>query len=330
MKRQSIFSYLVMKQSSDLDDVFHGLPDILHTEILESAAKGDLRTMRYLIRKQADVNTSDYDKRTALHVSSACGHLEVVQFLLANGADVKRLDRWGHSAIADAMNEGHSTIEQTLRQTGMSGLKLNPNVYCPGEVTVLLMDIKNFTQSCSKLTARDVGDWISTFYTIVNQTARQLGIRTAEVRGDCCICVTGNMHNAPCGRLRSGASPDDQVTRMLLFASTLHKHLLIATPRITNVRMGIAFGDAAFLLDSEFISVHGDAVNMAARMESHAVSGMALVHVSASDRWARETCTHDQPRCILIECKGKKQQAAAIYDCTNQMFCDTMPIHYDI
>ena len=45
-----------MKQSSDLDDVFHGLPDILHTEILESAAKGDLRTSRcqYIRLRQTD------------------------------------------------------------------------------------------------------------------------------------------------------------------------------------------------------------------------------------------------------------------------------------
>ena len=132
MKHQSLFPHLVIKQTSYLDDVFHGLPDIIHTAILESAAKGDIETMRSLISKQADVNTADYDKRTALHISSACGHLEVVQFLLANGADVKRLDRWGRSAIADAIHEGHFTIEQTLRHAGIPAFELNLNVYCPG------------------------------------------------------------------------------------------------------------------------------------------------------------------------------------------------------
>ena len=78
-------------------------------------------------------------------------------------------------------------------------------------MTVLLMDIKDFTQCCSKMTTQEVGEWISTFYTVVTQTARPLGVCTAEVRGDCCICVTGDMQTAPCGRLRSEASPDDQV-----------------------------------------------------------------------------------------------------------------------
>ena len=117
---------------------------------------------------------------------------------------------------------------------------------------------------------------------------------------------------------------------MLLFASMLHDRFITAKPQTTNVRMGVAFGETAFLLDNEFISVHGDTVNMAARMESQAIPGMVIVHRSAANRWACETCTHDQPTCQPIKCKGKEPQAAAFYDCVNHAFCNMISTDYDI
>ena len=301
----------------------------LHDDLIHTAAEGDLKGVQRLIRCKAPINCVDYDMRTALHVSSACGHLDVVQFLIANGADTNLLDRWGRSAIADAIEEGHHTVEQALRHAGSPDRVMHLNMYCPGEVTVLLMDIKNFTSSCSKLSAHEVGEWVSTFYSLVDNAAGPFGVRKAEVRGDCCICVTGGMETAPCGRLRSGASAGDQVTRMLGFACILHASFLTASPRPTSVRMGMAYGDAAFLLDGDFLSIQGDVVNMAARMESHGVAGMIVVHVSAADRWASEACAPAPPY-NSVECKGKDPQAAAVYNCMNRAFCDGFPNHYDI
>jgi class 3 adenylate cyclase len=299
--------------------------------LIQCAADGDLMGVQKLVRCGISVNAADYDRRTVLHIASACGHLEIVQFLVASGADIASRDRWGRCAIADAIEEGHAAVVQALSSAASPEALLSMNIYCPGEVTVLLMDIKNFTASCATLSAFQVGSWITTFYSLVDQSAGPRGVRKAEVRGDCCICVAGGLADAPARRLRSDASAEDQVARMLDFASALHASFLLASPGLFTVRMGIAFGEAAFVLDGDLLSIQGDVVNMAARMEAHAVPGTAVVHASATERWAKEGSSRPPPHCTLVDCKGKAQQRAAAYECAKGRFCETgMPIHFDI
>ena len=52
---------------------------------------GDLEGLRKIIVK-VDVNCSDYDKRTPLHLAAAEGHLEVVE-LLGDGPERRRVRR---------------------------------------------------------------------------------------------------------------------------------------------------------------------------------------------------------------------------------------------
>ena len=271
---QLVTSMLCFSNSveSELDYVYHGLAGKAQVSILEAAAAGDLSEVRFLVDKKIDVNTTDYDKRTALHLACCENHEEVVRYLISKDARVNAQDRWGHPPLDGAAPR----IAEILMSSGANGSELN--LYCPGKVTVLFVDIKNFTASCAALSAGEVGAWISTFYELVDRVAGPLGVRKAEMRGDCCICVAGSMEAAPCGRLRSAASPDDQMTRMLQFIAELHRLLLSSG---ISVRIGVAYGEAAFLVDDSFISVQGDVVNLAARMESHASPGLAMVHESA-------------------------------------------------
>ena len=287
--------------------------------LIKSAAEGDFDKVKRLVERKVKIDTADYDNRTALHVSAAYGHIKIVTYLIASKADICCKDRWGRSALADAIEEGHSTVEKVLRCAMLEQHYTQENIYCPGSITVLLVDIKNFTSSCSALSAREVGAWISTFYELVDQAALPMGVRKAEIRGDCCICVAGDLSVAPCKRLLSPASRDDQVTRMLRFAEMLQSSLLGASPSI-SVRMGIAYGEAAFLIDDYFISVQGEVVNTAARMEAHAPQGSVMVHQSALHKWVDEMSTHALPRCDLLDCKGMPPQAAAVFDCMRGTF----------
>jgi len=336
-KKQSSFSRLIASitactstqdSESILDCAFHGNIPIarknvkmseMQDALIKSAAEGDFDEVKCLVEHKVQINTADYDSRTALHVSAAYGHIKIVTYLIANKADICYKDRWGRSALADAIEEGHRTVEKVLRHAMLEQKHIQENIYCPGCITVLLVDIKNFTSSCSSLSAREVCAWISTFYALVDQAALPLGVRKAEIRGDCCICVAGDLSVAPCKRLLSPASKDDQVTRMLRFAEILQPSLLGAKPSI-SVRMGIAYGEAAFLIDDYFISVQGKVVNTAARMETHAPQGTVMVHQSALHKWADEMSTHTLPRCNLLDCKGMPPQAAAIFDCMKGTF----------
>lgn len=61
--------------------------------LCEAASRGNVTAVRKLVDNMASPDSSDYDKRSALHLSSAEGHLDVVQFLLSAKADVNCKDR---------------------------------------------------------------------------------------------------------------------------------------------------------------------------------------------------------------------------------------------
>lgn len=64
-----------------------------------------------------NMTLSDYDGRTALHLSAAEGHLACVDFLLAQCAvphDPR--DRWGSRPLNEAETFGHTAVVQYLKE----------------------------------------------------------------------------------------------------------------------------------------------------------------------------------------------------------------------
>jgi ankyrin repeat protein len=63
--------------------------------------------------------SSDYDKRTALHLAASNGHEVIVQYLLKTARDKEafkaKLDRFGNTPYADAVREGHKKCAQLLK-----------------------------------------------------------------------------------------------------------------------------------------------------------------------------------------------------------------------
>ena len=68
-----------------------------------AAGAGDAQQVKRLIDFGVPPNSGDYDKRTALHVSSAEGHEKIVEFLLVAQADPNCKDRWGGTPLQDAL-----------------------------------------------------------------------------------------------------------------------------------------------------------------------------------------------------------------------------------
>lgn len=82
--------------------------------LLWAASQGDLDEVRIALATGKDPNSTDYDKRTALHLAASEGHLEVVQYLLDQGADPGIKDRWGGTAHSDAGRGGHDRVAELL------------------------------------------------------------------------------------------------------------------------------------------------------------------------------------------------------------------------
>ncbi|XP_055011346.1 glutaminase liver isoform, mitochondrial-like [Boleophthalmus pectinirostris] len=86
--------------------------------LLLAAFKGDVQSLRRYFLSGVDVNSVDYDGRSALHVAAAEGHVEVIRFLLENtGANPQLRDRWGSSPLHEARRHNRDAAVQILQTT---------------------------------------------------------------------------------------------------------------------------------------------------------------------------------------------------------------------
>uniref|UniRef100_A0A914IDY5 glutaminase n=1 Tax=Globodera rostochiensis TaxID=31243 RepID=A0A914IDY5_GLORO len=75
----------------------------LVVNLLYACKNGDLETVRRLYLQGVNLNISDYDGRTALHLAACEGHALLLKFLLNIArVDYAIKDRWGHTALDDA------------------------------------------------------------------------------------------------------------------------------------------------------------------------------------------------------------------------------------
>ena len=89
--------------------------------VADAAMRGDLETVRQLIRDGADVNASHGDGMTALHWASERGDIEIVRSLLFAGAFPDAATRNGaYTPLHLAARAGHATVVRSLLEGGAS------------------------------------------------------------------------------------------------------------------------------------------------------------------------------------------------------------------
>lgn len=93
-----------------------GLDDTAH--LLSFASEGNVKLTKRVLESGVDVNASDYDGRTALHLAASEGRIEVIKLLLSMGANVNPTDRWGSTPLADALHYGFIEASKLLKSTG--------------------------------------------------------------------------------------------------------------------------------------------------------------------------------------------------------------------
>jgi ankyrin repeat protein len=72
-----------------------------------------------LIKNFVDVNSADYDNRTALHLAASNGKLNVLEYLgKSKGIIWDPEDRVGGTPLQDAINHGHADVQKFLREAG--------------------------------------------------------------------------------------------------------------------------------------------------------------------------------------------------------------------
>ncbi|XP_074537575.1 glutaminase kidney isoform, mitochondrial-like [Halichoeres trimaculatus] len=85
--------------------------------LMFAAYAGDVAALRRFALSAVNMEQTDYDSRTALHIAAAEGHVEAVVFL----TDICKVspnmkDRWGNTPMDDASQFGHEVIVSLLQE----------------------------------------------------------------------------------------------------------------------------------------------------------------------------------------------------------------------
>uniref|UniRef100_A0A8C2J5L2 glutaminase n=1 Tax=Cyprinus carpio TaxID=7962 RepID=A0A8C2J5L2_CYPCA len=86
-------------------------------DLMFAAYSGDVSALRRIALSAVNMELTDYDTRSALHVASAEGHLDPVKFLTHTcKVNPYAKDRWGNTPLDDAMQFGHSAVVKVLQE----------------------------------------------------------------------------------------------------------------------------------------------------------------------------------------------------------------------
>lgn len=89
-------------------------------ELCWAASEGDLNGVRRLVARGVDLDSADYDGRTAIHLAASEGRDQVVAFLLERGVKPDPVDRWGGIPLDDAVRGGHERVAEMLAMRSAS------------------------------------------------------------------------------------------------------------------------------------------------------------------------------------------------------------------
>ncbi|XP_057870141.2 integrin-linked protein kinase 1 isoform X2 [Cryptomeria japonica] len=106
-------------------------------QMLFLTCRGDAEGVEALLdhhHPPLDVNSADFDDRTALHVAACQGHAHLVHLLISRGANVNARDRWGSTPLADAKYYGNTEICNILKSNGAKSPKTPMSVANPQHV----------------------------------------------------------------------------------------------------------------------------------------------------------------------------------------------------
>eukprot|EP01135_Chromosphaera_perkinsii_P004421 Nk52_evm24s280 gene=Nk52_evmTU24s280 len=88
------------------------------TPLQAAAIKGDVDTVRKLLKRGAEVNVKDHAGWTPLHETALYGKLELTKLLVEAGADLNAQSSTGSTALHDACMNGHIAVVEYLIKKG--------------------------------------------------------------------------------------------------------------------------------------------------------------------------------------------------------------------
>ncbi|KMS93416.1 hypothetical protein BVRB_031700, partial [Beta vulgaris subsp. vulgaris] len=92
--------------------------------LLSACASGDLSAVVKMVESDAvNVNLTDYDGRSPLHLAAGNGHGNIVAYLLEHGAATDVYDRWGADPYHEATKNGFREVIEILDPENRCSMK---------------------------------------------------------------------------------------------------------------------------------------------------------------------------------------------------------------
>ncbi len=85
-------------------------------QLIYAATNGDLDEIKRLESFGTDLNSADYDGRTALHLAAAENQEAIVKYLIDRKVNLAPIDRWGGIPLDDAIRGGNDEVIQILKE----------------------------------------------------------------------------------------------------------------------------------------------------------------------------------------------------------------------
>lgn len=121
-QRSSVTRSMSIISSRGTSDDFRAIQSrhVEASELCQAASDPEqLWYLASLLRYSSDVNASDYDARTALHVACAAGNKPAVELLLkSEELEYDSVDNFGRTALMEAVRHGHEPCARLLKQVG--------------------------------------------------------------------------------------------------------------------------------------------------------------------------------------------------------------------
>lgn len=99
--------------------------------LIDGARHDEAEDVQTALDLKVDVNSTDYNGRTALHMASGNGHATIAQSLIDAGADVGAKNEEGNTPLHFACLNGHVDIVKMLMLHGASPSELNRHSRTP-------------------------------------------------------------------------------------------------------------------------------------------------------------------------------------------------------
>ena len=270
--------------------------------LLRAAAHGNIQDAEKAIEAGAEINCYDYDNQTPFLLASSRKHVAFVEYLVRLGVtneihdhgrclqhtsstckrkfllktDLGRIDH--REVLFKQRNESSITTLQnrfprTVAQAKMQGHHLV--TMSKSSVSILFLEVVGFSELRGCMPPLTVLSMLERLFTALDTLAAQHDVERIDAVNGCYMAVANF----------SLQQPDDHAVRLARFAlsavytAAAANDIDPAHPELGSVQLlagmhcGEVCGSVVGLHGGRKHTLHGDAVNVASRMESHGAAG---------------------------------------------------------